>query len=130
MKPFNLEEAKAGKPVCTRDGEQVEILYWNLKSNNWKPIVAIIKGKDGGDDKLYTFACDGKLTDCCETSCDLMMESVHHEGWVALLKEGEGELIPSLVYNTKEELEKYLDDEIRPETLEKLVSITKIEWEE
>lgn len=26
MKPFNLEEAKAGKPVCTRDGRRVEII--------------------------------------------------------------------------------------------------------
>lgn len=25
-KPFNLEEAKAGKSVCTRDGQEVRII--------------------------------------------------------------------------------------------------------
>lgn len=39
MKPFNLEEAKAGKPVCTRDGRKVNILRFDL--NNPYPIIAV-----------------------------------------------------------------------------------------
>lgn len=39
MKPFNLEEAKAGKPVCTRDGRRVEILSFD-NPNNGYPILA------------------------------------------------------------------------------------------
>ena len=31
MKPFNLEEAKAGAPVCTRDGKDVVIIDYNYK---------------------------------------------------------------------------------------------------
>lgn len=39
MKPFNLEEAKAGKPVCTRDGRRVEIISFE-NSNSIYPILA------------------------------------------------------------------------------------------
>lgn len=31
MKPFNLEEALAGKPVVTRDGRDVKELFFYLK---------------------------------------------------------------------------------------------------
>ena len=44
MKPFNLEEAKAGKPVQTRDGRDVEILKFDLRKGN--PILVIIKAED------------------------------------------------------------------------------------
>ena len=30
-KPFNLEEAKAGRPVCTRNGQEVRIICFNAK---------------------------------------------------------------------------------------------------
>ena len=39
MKPFNLEEAKAGKPVCTRDGKRVEIISFE-NPNSVYPILA------------------------------------------------------------------------------------------
>lgn len=39
MKPFNLEEAKAGKPVCTRDGKRVEIISFTNSSSIY-PILA------------------------------------------------------------------------------------------
>ena len=32
MKPFNLEEAKAGKPICTRDGRRVEIISFETQT--------------------------------------------------------------------------------------------------
>lgn len=41
MKPFNLEEAKAGKPICTRDGLLARIICFNRQGDN-KPIVALI----------------------------------------------------------------------------------------
>lgn len=39
MKPFNLEEAKAGKPVCTRDGRRIEIIS-SENPNSVCPILA------------------------------------------------------------------------------------------
>lgn len=40
FKPFDLEAAKAGKPVCTRDGRKARIICFDAKCN--KPIVALI----------------------------------------------------------------------------------------
>lgn len=31
LKPFDLEAAKAGKPVCTRDGRKARIICWDKK---------------------------------------------------------------------------------------------------
>ncbi len=45
MKPFNLEEAKAGKPVCTRDGRRVEIISFENPSDNY-PILAKVCASD------------------------------------------------------------------------------------
>lgn len=40
LKEFDLEAAKAGKPVCTRDGRKARIICFDAKCN--KPIVALI----------------------------------------------------------------------------------------
>ena len=34
FKPFNLEQAKAGKPVCTRDGRKARIGEEDRKSHS------------------------------------------------------------------------------------------------
>ena len=41
MKPFNLEKAKAGNPVCTIRGEPVRIVCFDRKCKNY-PILALI----------------------------------------------------------------------------------------
>lgn len=33
MKPFDLEKAKAGAPVCTRNGYKAEILRFDIKKS-------------------------------------------------------------------------------------------------
>lgn len=47
MKPFNLEEAKAGKPVCTRDGRIVTFIREiNSSGIDPYPVVAIINDEN------------------------------------------------------------------------------------
>jgi len=43
MRQFNLEEAKAGKPVCTLDGRKVRILCFDRKNCNPSSIVGLIE---------------------------------------------------------------------------------------
>ena len=43
MKPFNLEEAKVGKPVCTRNGRRVEIISFENPSNNNYPMSHLLQ---------------------------------------------------------------------------------------
>lgn len=69
MSPFNLEEAKAGKPVCTRNGKPVRIIEFNMKDEKF-PIVAII----GGDkEEVGTFTLQGTYYISIENPRDLMM---------------------------------------------------------
>lgn len=41
MKEFDLEKAKAGHPVCTRDGKEARILCFDRIGH--RPIVALVK---------------------------------------------------------------------------------------
>lgn len=72
MKPFNLEEAKAGKPVCTRDGRRVEILSFD-NPNNGYPILARVFS-DNTDYNDFMFTQEGYFfKDNREFRADLMM---------------------------------------------------------
>ena len=64
MKRFDIEEARAGKPVQTRDGLVVEILCYDLRTeyNNTRPILARIKDNHGYD-RLECYTVHGTLGD-------------------------------------------------------------------
>ena len=82
MKEFNLEEAKAGKSVCTKDGAKARIICFDRESNDY-PIVALIE--DGDEETVGTYAINGKYhtSDTKEDDVlDLMMETTKHTGWI------------------------------------------------
>lgn len=72
MKPFDLEEAKAGKPVCTRDGRKVEIISFEHPIKDYPILAKIFFGKDDCEEFTFTesgtFFVAGK-----ESEADLMM---------------------------------------------------------
>ena len=93
IKPFNLEAARSGKPVCTRDGRKARIICFNRESIGF-PIIALIK--NGDTEGVYQFDDKGRNNiDDKERSYDLMMASEKKEGWVNVYKDS--------VYDTKEE---------------------------
>lgn len=111
MKPFNLEEAKAGKPVCTKDGRPVRIIEFDMKDKEF-PIVAIIP--HGNKEGVETFTIQGSYYTQKEDQRDLMMASVEEEGWVNVYKSKykntfsvipifKEEVFCGTVYKTKEE---------------------------
>lgn len=117
MKPFNLEEAIAGKSICTRKGLPTRILDTNLKGSRCPIVVAVLS-----DDREYVrcYAKDGKLFSTLETEDDLVMESKEHVGWIniyALRQTGER------IYSTKEAALTYRSSEGYVDTI-------KITWEE
>lgn len=120
MKPFDLEAAKAGKPVCTRDGRKARILCYDLKGAKY-PIVAAIETQDyivesiSAYDKNGRFVHD-KFVHDKENNNDLMMLPQKKEGWIIIHKEA--------IYD-KETAEK-----IARETTANVIRIQKIEWEE
>lgn len=46
LKPFDLNAAKAGKPVCTRDGRKARIICFNTKTLCDYPIIALVENAD------------------------------------------------------------------------------------
>ena len=78
MKPFNLQEALAGKPVVTRDGRTVTALHLfdcDLKF----PLGAVIESCSC----IYAFRKDGTWTSE-PSEYDLFMASVEKTVWVNL----------------------------------------------
>lgn len=112
LKEFNLEEAKAGKPVCTRDGRKARIICFDLNNKNF-PIVAIINCDS--EENAYQYDIEG-ICDEHDNNLNLMMSFEKKEGWVIIHKEA--------IYD-KETAEK-----IAKETTADVIRIQKIEWEE
>jgi hypothetical protein len=72
MKPFNLEEAKAGKPVCTRGGRRVEIISFENPGNNYPILAKVFFSKN--DYEKFTFTESGTFFVADkESEADLMM---------------------------------------------------------
>ena len=116
MKPFNLEAAKAGKPVCTRGGHKARIICFDRKGYNQFPIIALIMNGDKGSD-LYTYRPNGIWgNNGNESEKDLMMLPEKKEGWVNVYKER--------CYESKEEAVS-----CRAYNMECIDTI-RVEWEE
>ena len=83
LKPFNLEKAKQGNPVCTRDGRNVRIVCFDAKCD--LPIIALVTDM-GGNESLIRYYSNGSFTNLSETSYDLMMLPEKKVGWVNVYK--------------------------------------------
>lgn len=113
LKEFNIKAAKAGKPVCTRDGRKARIICFD---RNWEyPIVALIECENG-EEMISACDKDGKARIYETQGTDLMMLPEKKEGWIIIHKEA--------IYD-KETAEK-----IARETTANVIRIQKIEWEE
>ena len=121
LKPFDLEAAKLGKPVCTRDGRKARIICFDAKRKDKKSIIALIPSKDyPGFEDLIAYPNDGNYYGGHENDGDLMMLPERKEGWVNVYKDG---LLGTRVHNTKKEA----FDNASPKDY---VATVKIEWEE
>ena len=123
LKPFNLEEAKQGKPVCTRDGSPARIVCFDRKS--YRPIVAL--AENGSDENEYVMCyTDEGYYNCKEipTGCDLMMTPERHEGWVNVYQGGK--LDADYIYPTREDA---VENIFKPME-HKYIDTIKVEWEE
>lgn len=76
MRPFNLEEAKAGKAVCTKNGLNVKILSFGSKDIN--PILGIVEipMKDKTEKIIRHYDEKGRWMCDMESGMDLMMKDL------------------------------------------------------
>lgn len=120
LKEFDLEKAKAGKPVCTRDGRKARIICFDRK-NSIYPIIALVENQIDNKEDLLRYTGTGKFLE--EKECDerdLMMLPEKKEGWVNVYKGG---LLDTKSYPTKKEA----FDKASPKDY---VDTIKINWSE
>lgn len=114
LKPFNIQKAREGKPICTRDGRKARIICFDAKCN--LPIIALIT-QPGGDESLVGYKSNGKLMYLNEPDCDLMMLPEKKEGWVNIYDD-------TPIYDTKEEALN------RRSEIRGYIDTVKVSWEE
>lgn len=118
LKEFDLEAAKAGKPVCTRDGRKARIICFDAKCN--KPIVALIY--DCNKETVLQYLESGRFFVDQIDKYDLMMLLEKKEGWVNVYNSLGVITFSHNPYDTKEEAMK--------DKGKYYVDTVKIEWEE
>lgn len=124
MKPFDLEKAKVGAPLCTREGFRARILCFDADNDRF-PIVALLKS-DNGKEYPASFTKEGRFSDGeADSPNDLLMEGIKKEGWINIY-EALKERCIGAVYNSKETA-------MRMKINEKDVTYkatVRVEWEE
>lgn len=126
MKEFDLEKAKAGRPVCTRDGHEARILCFDRVGHH--PIVSLVK--DGDNETIFSYDDMGRYSnDGRECMCDLFMKAVIREAWINLYKDKDERLFPGLIlFESEKEAKDRMESGEKSSRL--YYKTVKIEWEE
>ena len=112
-KKFDLEKAKQGKPVCTRDGRKARIVCFDAKFPKTGNIIALVE-KENGEEIILYYYDNGRCS--IGSGYDLIMTSEKHEMWMNVYEE--------LCYKTKEEAIRNIAMGTH------YIDTIKVEWEE
>lgn len=113
LKPFDIQKAREGKPVCTMSRKKARIICFDAKGI--LPIIALVES--GDEEKTVRYSNSGRFRfDGTPDEEDLMMLPEKKGGWVNVYKER--------VYGTKEEAIKAKYDGAT------YVDTVNISWEE
>ena len=73
LKPFNIEEAKQGKPIYTRGGKPARVISYDAKSGeHTKNLIVLIESDEEYED-IERYSLDGKYYIDDESEKDLMI---------------------------------------------------------
>ena len=117
LKPFDIQKAREGKPVCTRDGRKARIICFDVKGDIC-PIIALVE--ENGMEVTKSYDVNGRANYKNADNYDLMMLPEKKEGWVNVYKGG---LLDIKSYPTKKE-------SFDKAYTEGYVDTVKIQWEE
>lgn len=124
MKPFDIELARKGHKVQTRDGRAVTILTVDAKNDTY-PVVALVPLCGGETPQSFTKEGNYRV-DKRDTGFDLFMAPTTKVAYANLYKSEANELpILGMSYRTKAEAKAG-----KERVLNKYIKTIKIEWEE
>lgn len=129
MKEFNLELAKAGHPVQTKNGRPVRIICYNKVDANY-PIVTLVKRLDVEKEETIHYTLDGRFNvEVKDDKFDLVMAPIKKEGWINVYRSSNGAMYTEQerIYNSEEEAIAGKFDRTYNRVY---VTSKKIEWEE
>ena len=125
LKTFDLEAAKSGKPVCTRDGRKARIICYDRQSDHGFPLVVLVENTGAEkDEDIRCYRLNGATA---EPSYDLMMSPERHEGWVNVFNHGNNDTYVGNIIFPTEKLAKEAASRMNGV---KYIATVKIEWEE
>jgi len=106
LKPFNLQDALAGKQVVTREGKKVTELHLFKGGKLLQPLFGIIENEEG----YFCFNKDGMYNySSKETSYDLFMADEKKSVWVNVYKLTNGEMCIGCSYSSLKDAMRYTD---------------------
>lgn len=114
LKPFDIQKAKEGKPVCTRDGRKARIICFDTKGDVC-PIIALVE--ENGIEAAYHYDKEGRNA-YNKSELDLMMLYEKKEGYINVYS--------TMIYDTLEDADKAMRDINSSYYIQTL----KVEWEE
>lgn len=122
MKPFNLEEAKSGRSICTRNGKPARIICFDRNEKTY-PIVALVD--KGPFEAVYTYTNEGRYNAEGFSDFDLLIVPTKRTGWINIYPKFDG-AVPGweageVFLNKEEAIINSRADRI---------TTTEIEWEE
>lgn len=125
MKPFNLEAARAGAPVITRDGRKVRVLCFDFKVLSSMRIVALVSctSELGDFEELITTDSSGVYSDLLHCNCDLFMATAKKERWINIYRNASGLFPGYLLFDTEAEAIAGI------ETTRYIEATVKIQWD-
>lgn len=125
MKPFDLELAKAGHPVCTRDGRPVRILCYDFITQENNPIIGLVRLSEKQEGTVY-YRENGRFEAWGggDHALDLMMAPEKKVGWINVYKSSSFYIPGAIIYDSREEALKNKD------LSSSYVNTIEIEWEE
>lgn len=129
MKAFDLQAAKAGRRVCTRDGRPARVVCFDAKCS--PPVIALITQPDGSE-CLERYYDDGRFTILNETESDLMMAPEYRHGWINIFMDEESYYVGDTVHYLNSQLfpTEEMALEYAKRSAKKLVATKEVRWEE
>lgn len=128
-KPFKIDQARAGHPVCTRDLRPVRIVCYDMSDGISKDNILALVSETDGSETAYAYNRDGTFMGAGEQHhLDLQLATVKKSGWINICHHHglDENIAERYIWDTEGEAKRHDSNDPSVEIL----ATVKIEWEE